>query len=1141
MFRIASVTVLLLVVALCLVASLAQAQPLDEMMIGGWWVPQDRQLDPAVCSEYAQAGFNTLIGEITSTPVDNKKILDNCERYGIKFYLYDSRAWNIQLGDPNFNATLDAVVAEYAGYPALAGYFLKDEPSATDFARLGAINDYLLTKDSSRGAFINLFPNYATPSQLGTSTYAQYLDQFLTTVHPTLMSWDHYSQMTTGNYTGDAYFQNLESVRTRALANNKSFNNIFLLMGHYNFRPPTYGELRWQVFTTLAYGARGYMYFTYWTPLNDPNVTGTGAIDYYGNQTAYYPMIQELNGETKILAPMLVNLESDSVYHTGYVPSGCTALPPGEVITSVTTGGQPASSLLGFFYNSGGTRYVMVVNKDMQYARTLTINFSSIVPLYEVSKTTGEHVRVGRQQSFSLPFDVGEGRLFAIDPSRWEWNVNDEMEQWWIPQGVANLWVGQGALQADVIASDPYLLGPQTPLIDAAQNRYVYLRMATTAGTSAGLLWLTPTEQTYSETRAARFNVIADGQYHEYLLDMAAYPTWTGTVEDLRFEPSKVVTSGHFSIDFIRVAGDVYPATGSVVINSGADYTESALVTFGLSAQDTDTGVWWMRASNDNVNWNPWVQYTTTTSWYIPATEGKHYAYVQFGDGAGSGSKSYYDSIIYDTLAPDGSVTINLGAQYTRIPNVNLTLSATDTGSGVSQMRFSNDNLTWSAWESYATSKPWTLSSGDGLKTVYAQFQDAAGHIATCTDSITLDSTIPLITGTVTSGGLPVEGVTVTYDVQSVLTNASGYYEIPNGPTGQLLAVRASKAGYLPQKRWRTMVPEGNVLDINLPDAGGNLLTNPGFEDGNIPYGTNGWPNGPAGWDVDPVAVNVWNESANISFGGAGTAYYRAGEEAEDIIGWYYTCPPCDGYLSQTISVARSSYYTAKVWLKSIGPNWGVNPAQKGELAVQLIHDDQSVTELTSTLSNFTDWQQQIIDFNTPADVATVKFIVRAHIVDAASPAPYRRLIVDDAELKPLQLWWSDGFESGNFTAGGWTNSGCTIQNTYKYSGTYAAQFNSSDSLTKPYSTSGKTDIKVEYARYTRQCESTDHFISEWSTNGTIWTTLENLTGNSAWTVKLYQLPTEADNQSGFRIRFRTSGNGSTDYAYVDDVKIIGL
>jgi hypothetical protein len=132
-----------------------------------------------------------------------------------------------------------------------------------------------------------------------------------------------------------------------------------------------------------------------------------------------------------------------------------------------------------------------------------------------------------------------------------------------------------------------------------------------------------------------------------------------------------------------------------------------------------------------------------------------------------------------------------------------------------------------------------------------------------------------------------------------------------------------------------------------------------------------------------------------------------------------------------------------------------------------------------------------------------------------------------------------DGFESGNFTAGGWSNSGCDLQTTYKYAGSRAGRFNYSDSLTKSLSTAGYQNIQIRYARYTRQCETDDHFIAEWY-NGSVWTTLENLTGNSAWAIKTYSLPSEANNNTSLQIRFRTSHNGSSDYGYLDEVKIVG-
>ena len=85
-----------------------------------------------------------------------------------------------------------------------------------------------------------------------------------------------------------------------------------------------------------------------------------------------------------------------------------------------------------------------------------------------------------------------------------------------------------------------------------------------------------------------------------------------------------------------------------------------------------------------------------------------------------------------DKSAPTGSVSINDGASRSRSRSVTLSLSATDPspGSGVSQMRISNTHsgLSSASWEAYSTPKAWTLSSGNGPKTVYVQYRDGAGN-----------------------------------------------------------------------------------------------------------------------------------------------------------------------------------------------------------------------------------------------------------------------------------------------------------------------------------------------------------------------------------------------------------------------------
>src|SRR5262249_7158336 len=64
---------------------------------------------------------------------------------------------------------------------------------------------------------------------------------------------------------------------------------------------------------------------------------------------------------------------------------------------------------------------------------------------------------------------------------------------------------------------------------------------------------------------------------------------------------------------------------------------------------------------------------------------------------------------------------------------------------GLAQMRVSEDsNFSGAAWQPYSASLPFTLSAGDGAKTVYAQFRDADHNVsAKVSDGITLDGTPP--------------------------------------------------------------------------------------------------------------------------------------------------------------------------------------------------------------------------------------------------------------------------------------------------------------------------------------------------------------------------------------------------------------
>ena len=99
--------------------------------------------------------------------------------------------------------------------------------------------------------------------------------------------------------------------------------------------------------------------------------------------------------------------------------------------------------------------------------------------------------------------------------------------------------------------------------------------------------------------------------------------------------------------------------------------------------------------------------------------------------------------LLVDGTPPSATISINSGATYTTTTSVTLSLTYSDGGSGVDRCRYKNSGGSWTSWQACMPTKAWTLTSGDGTKTVYYQVRDKAGNIRQVYDTIILDTTNP--------------------------------------------------------------------------------------------------------------------------------------------------------------------------------------------------------------------------------------------------------------------------------------------------------------------------------------------------------------------------------------------------------------
>jgi hypothetical protein len=190
---------------------------------------------------------------------------------------------------------------------------------------------------------------------------------------------------------------------------------------------------------------------------------------------------------------------------------------------------------------------------------------------------------------------------------------------------------------------------------------------------------------------------------------------------------------------------DTTPPSGSILINQDAEFTNTKTVTLYLKYQDLTSGVKEVRYRNEGDTWLEWEEATLTKSWQLQPEDNTKKVYYQIKDNAELVA-TFTDTIILDTTKPGGILTINNNASYTTSLDVMLGLEYKDNLSGADKVRYSNDAITWTAWEDIASTKIWSLKDNStGTKYVYCQIKDNSGNISDLIqDAIIYDPTITI-------------------------------------------------------------------------------------------------------------------------------------------------------------------------------------------------------------------------------------------------------------------------------------------------------------------------------------------------------------------------------------------------------------
>ena len=408
----------------------------DRFAIGFWEEPPvDDKMDERY-AEIAEANFTVVLGghrAIKKQMVARQ--LDLCARYDLKAIVW--RVW-----------TMTEVTEKpelLPEHPALWGYHLKDEPGAGSFPGIGRTVAAIRRARPGKLAYVNLFPGHpglrlqlepGASKHLGTDTYEEHVSRFISECDVDMLSMDYYPTMTPAADGRDGYTYNLAVMRKYSLAAGIPFWNYFNAIRFGHLTDPTEAQMRWQIYTSLAYGAKGVWYFTYWTGTYDGGLAKNpgqfmntiGLIDLKGRRTRRWEQARRINAAVKNMGPTLMKLTSTAVTRVKASDHGFPILgkTPVEAIGEWTvTKGTPrrvdlGEYLIGTFRHEDGREAVLINNYHYAHNAWSTLKFrADLSRIREVCPKTGDEIPVEDDSPFmdglQLSIEAGGGRLFLIN------------------------------------------------------------------------------------------------------------------------------------------------------------------------------------------------------------------------------------------------------------------------------------------------------------------------------------------------------------------------------------------------------------------------------------------------------------------------------------------------------------------------------------------------------------------------------------------------------------------------------------------------------------------------------------------------------------------------------------------------------
>lgn len=381
--------------------------------------------------DLAEAHFNVSLSTINEE--DPIRDLDIARDAGIRLIIgLPGLRVNVGAVDDAWKQRIGGIIEKIRDHEGLFGYYLADEPKRPLFDDIARAFAFVREKDPRHLPYYNHW--MMNMSFCGFHSYEEMWETFHEMCRPDFVSMDCYpfhvcsrdemlenvdGEFAACYYPGIKvrhtyqYYESLELLR--------QFSRIFNVpvWGFTRSRPgytldTAEGEMRYQLMTALAYGAKGMQYFTY----AHANTMVGPPPDCEPNELAR--IAGKLNRELRAWEPTIKKLRSIGVYHhpaTHLMTRPLDQYKLGNPDDLCVREGDDV--VVGQFVDDQTDwEYALICNRTPFEPAKVTFHFGTDEPVEECSALTGQWGRTGNPNRGSrkkpIEFTPGQGRLFRF-------------------------------------------------------------------------------------------------------------------------------------------------------------------------------------------------------------------------------------------------------------------------------------------------------------------------------------------------------------------------------------------------------------------------------------------------------------------------------------------------------------------------------------------------------------------------------------------------------------------------------------------------------------------------------------------------------------------------------------------------------